>query len=108
VLSITLGLLVIWLGLATVYAVFVRSIAYFGDRSLRLGQCWNLAAAALMPGALLMVIAIVLYGLHGVDLIGLSVLSVLHLATGWVYILVAPFSAMRLSDIQAPPANPFG
>jgi hypothetical protein len=105
-MAVGLGLLVIWTVLAAIYTPVIRVIAYFGDRSLRLGQCWNLAGAALMPGALLMVLAIVLYGSQVIDLIGLIVLSAFHFVLGWVYVSVAPLSAPRLARETAV-VNPF-
>ena len=107
VLGVALGLLLAWLILATAYGIVTRLVAYFGDRSLRLGQCWNLAAASLMPGALLMVTAIVLYGLQVVDLIGLSALFVLHLVISWVYLFMAPLRIPRMRTVFSSSANPF-
>lgn len=107
VLGVGVGLILTWLILATAYGIAARLIAYFGDRSLGLGQCWNLAAAALMPGALIMILGIVFYGLQMVDLIGLSMLSVLHFIVGWVYLAFAPLRAPRNAD-ATPATNPFG
>ena len=106
-MTVALGLLLVWMLQATAYGIAAKLVAYFGDRSLRLGQCWNLAAASLMPGTLLMVTAIVLYGLQIVDLIDLSALFVLHLVISWIYISMALLRIPRIRTAFPPSANPF-
>jgi hypothetical protein len=87
-IAVVAALLISWAALATLYVIFVRLIAFFNDRNASWGASWRLASAALMPGAVLLSSAIVLYGLALLDLIRFLVLAVLHLAVGWVYIIL--------------------
>ena len=65
-LAVVGGLLMVWLVLETLYAVPVWLLAFFANRDLRLHEACRLAGAALMPGALLMSVAIVLSGISRV------------------------------------------
>jgi len=100
------GLFASWLALATVYFPVAWVLAYFKDRRLTARGAWKLAAASLLPGALLVCAGIVLYGLGIADLLRLLVLWLAHFAVGWVYLVMAP---LRLPRVTAKPtANPFG
>ena len=57
-----LALLVVWWLLALVYRLPVRLAAFYGNRDVTMGGSWKLAGAALMPGAVLMLAALLLYG----------------------------------------------
>jgi hypothetical protein len=121
-LAVAAGLLTSWLILATIHCPMVRLYAFFKDRQLTLAGSWKLAAAALLPGALLVAVGIVLYGLGLMDLIGFLVLWALHLFVGWAYLFVSPLHLPQTSDAIAvarpnpfdtpepepPSANPFG
>lgn len=105
-LAVVAGLFASWLVLATVYFPVAWVIAYFKDRRLTARGAWKLAAAALLPGALLVCAGIVLYGLGIADLLRLLVLWLAHFAVGWVYLVMAPF---RLPPVTAKlTGNPFG
>lgn len=58
-----------WWMLATIYFLPVWLGGFFGNRHLSFRGSWKLAGAALMPGALLMILAIVLYGFGALDLV---------------------------------------
>jgi hypothetical protein len=105
-LVVVAGLFASWLVLATLYFPIAWVIAYFKDRRLTARGAWKLAAAALLPGALLVCGGIILYGLGIADLLRLLVLWLAHFAVGWVYLIMSPF---RLPPVTAKPkANPFG
>lgn len=98
-----------WIVLATLYCPVVRAYAYFRDRRLTLAGSWKLSAAALLPGALLCVIALALYSVGLLDLIRTLVCWLLHWAVAWGFLLVAPLRLPRVSDALPPPRhNPFG
>jgi len=105
-LAVVAGLFASWLLLASLYFPVAWVIAYFKDRRLTARGAWKLASAALLPGALLVCVGIVLYGLGIADLLRLLVLWLAHFVVGWVYLAMAPF---RLPRVTADPkANPFG
>jgi hypothetical protein len=107
-LAVVTGLFASWLGLATIYCPAARIYAFFKDRQLTLTGSWKIAAAALLPGALLTGAAIVLYGLGMIDLIRFLVLWAIHLIVGLVYLFVSPLRLPRASDsLSAPRHNPF-
>ena len=99
-------LMSIWFVLAWLYAFPVKLIAYYADRDLTFGGAWRLASAALMPGAITMVLGIVLYGWQIIDLIGLGAFVALHLVVGWIYILVSPCRTQQIIP-DALKSNPF-
>jgi len=96
-----------WLVLATLYCPVARIYAFFKDRQLTLLGSWKLAAAALLPGALLTTAGIVLYGLELISLIQFLLLWALHLMVGWVYLFVSPLRLPRASDAALAPRDPF-
>src|SRR5262249_49959231 len=79
------GLLSFWALLACVYCVPVWLIAFFSDRQLSLSGSWRLVGAALMPGALLVTLAVFFYALGTLGLVELFAAWVLHWVIGWVY-----------------------
>lgn len=99
------GLLASWFVLATLYCVPVWLISFFSNRDLNLFASWRLAAAALMPGALLLSTTTVLYDLGGFDLVQLCFAFGMHFIIGWVYLFVSPLFLNRC----LPPSvkNPF-
>jgi len=99
------GLLLIWALLATLYFLPVWLISFFYNRDLNLLASWKLAAASLMPGALLMSTAIVLYELGAFDLVQFCFAAGLHLVIGWVYLFVGPVFLQRV--LSAEKKNPF-
>jgi hypothetical protein len=103
---VVVGLMVIWACLATVYCLPAWLISFFANRDCSLGGSWRLAGAALMPGALLICVATVLYGWGVLDLVRLAVAGALHLVMGWVYLIICPRSLPRHSTVVIS-SNPF-
>ena len=102
------GLLVTWEILAWLYAWPVRLISFYADRDLSWSGAWRLGGAALLSGAMFMVLALDAYAFHQLNLMQLLAAFVLHFMIGWVYVLFAPFALPRCSHTSNPPsANPF-
>jgi hypothetical protein len=96
-----------WFVLAACYAAWVWLFGFFADRSATPMICWRLAAAALAPSAVLVGAAILLYGLHRLNLVGLLFALALQMVIGWVYLLLAPFWLPPHSAKVARRRNPF-
>ena len=113
------GMLIVWALLAALVAGPVRLYSGVLQREATLGGCWRLAMAALMPGALLMSLAILLYSLRRLTLVELLLFGGLHLVCGMVYLCAVPWFLPRRSVVSPfaptpaaapaalPPANPF-
>ncbi|MBX3744577.1 MAG: hypothetical protein KF833_04655 [Verrucomicrobiae bacterium] len=102
---IVLGLAIAWLALALLHTPILATAAFLVGRPLSLGVAWQLAQAALLPGALLMAAAVALYASRQLSLVGLLVALPLHLVAGWIF---AAGGAWKLTRPPAsPPANPF-
>jgi len=101
------GLMLAWALLATVYALPVWLLAFFANRDLSLRGSWRLAGAALMPGALLLTVAIFCYGSGAFDLIRLAAAGAAHLVLGWAYLIAAPLRSPPLPEAAAVKVNPF-
>jgi len=86
--GVVVGLLLLWYVLATVYALPVWLIAFFTNRDLGFLESCRLAGAALMPGALVMTVGIVLYDFGVMDLVGLLFVAGGHFVLGWIYLVV--------------------
>ena len=106
--AVVVGLLLQWAALAVLYLAPVRLAVFFLDREVSRAGCWRLASAALMPGAVVMSGAILLYGMHRLPLVGLLLAVILHLLVGWVYLLIAPFKLpKKAAALAAEKSNPF-
>jgi len=86
-------------------SAFIPTFSGFLTRDDRPGA-WRLACAALLPGAVLPALGLVLYGLQAVDIFGLGYFGTVHFLVGWVYLLAAPVFAPRLSSANIC-RNPF-
>ncbi len=106
-LLIVASLMLIWALLATLYCLPAWLLGFFANRDLSLRSCWNLAGAALMPGALIMCGTVLLYGLGFIELIGLMVGTGLHLLAGWVFLAVSTFKVRWLPGMLPSRSNPF-
>ena len=104
-IGVFFGLLLIWAVLATLYFLPVWLICLFSNRDLNFRASWKLAGAALMPGALLLSLSLVLYELEGFDVIQLCLAFGLHLVIGWIYLFVSPMFLHRA--LPAEKQNPF-
>jgi len=93
------------LALATVYVLPVWLVCFFWNRDLDFLASWKLAAASLMPGALLMSVSLVLYELHVFDLVQFCFAVGMHLVIGWIYLFVSPMFLKR--NLPAEKKNPF-
>lgn len=101
------GVWLSWFLLALVYAPIAKLIAYFNDRELSWRGSWRLASAAQMTGALLMSLAILLYGLQAFDLIRFIFFFSAHFVVAWVYLCAAPFFLPPVSEKDPAAKNPF-
>lgn len=101
------GLMASWWLLGTAYAVVVWLTALYANRELRWSGCWKLAAAAMMPGTLIMTLGVFAYGLGFVDLIRLAVVFAVHWLTEWIYLFVSPFFLPPDSEPGKQKRNPF-
>jgi hypothetical protein len=96
-----------WTILATVYFLPVWLGGFFANRNLSLGQSWKLAGTALMPGALLMILAILGYGFGLLDIVQLSAVVGAHLLAGWVYLFLGVWASPKITRDTASTQNPF-
>jgi Protein of unknown function (DUF1189) len=99
------GLLLTWTILATFYFLIVWVISFFSDRDLTFRASWKLAAAALLPGALILTSGIFLYGLGLFDLVQLGFAFTMHLIVSWIYLLISPMFLTRVARKEK--KNPF-
>ncbi len=99
------GLLIVWAALATVYFFPVWLVCLFSNRDLNFRASWKLAGAALMPGALLLSLSLVLYELGGFDIVQFCFAFGMHLVIGWIYLFVSPMFLNRA--LPAEKKNPF-
>lgn len=100
------SLLVCWAVLATIYAGPTWLVGFFTNRNLSLGGSWRLAGAALMPGCVLMMVTVFVYGLGFLDLVRLGVAFAAHFVVAWVYIGLS-IRKVPLHPEVAAKANPF-
>ena len=98
-------LLVSWAVLATLYSWPIWLLAFYLDRTATWWSCWKLAAAALLPGALVMPGVLWLYSMQRLSLIGLLVSLPIQLLIGWIYASCAPTCLPSLSPGST--KNPF-
>ncbi len=106
ILGVALYLIISWYALATLYAGPVWYLAYFMNRDLTWRSSWRFCGAALLPGALLMWLAISFYSLAVMDLVQLGFVFIAHVVMSWVYILVSIHFIPRVAA-DPPPKNPF-
>lgn len=99
------GLLLTWAAMAAIYVLPVWLVCFFTNRDLNFLQSWKLAAAALMPGALLLSMAVVLYDFGAFDFVQLCFAFGMHLIIGWIYLFVSPMFLRR--TVRADKKNPF-
>jgi hypothetical protein len=101
-----LWLLLVWAVLAAIYMAPARFIAWVADRFLPWGGAWRLASAALLPGAVMMAGAMLLYGWNVIDLVGLSFFAAVHTLLGWIYLAGGACKVTRLFPEESK-RNPF-
>jgi hypothetical protein len=93
--------------LAAVYSLPVWLIGFFANRDLDWLGSWKLASASLLPGALVVAVATVLYGLGVLDLVQLIAVQVGHLVMGWIYAGISPLFLPRHPAAERRGKNPF-
>lgn len=101
------ALFLTWFLLALLYCPGAYLLAFYADRDLTWAGAWRLAAASLLPGAVLMTLALLLYGSGMIRLLHLGVLLVVHLLVGWIYVLISPWALPRRSAAPGRKQNPF-
>ena len=105
--AVVVWLFASWFVLATLYCPIVHIYSFFKDRRVTLVGSWKVAAAALLPAAMMVAGAIVLYGLGLISLLQFLILWVLHLVVGWVYLFASSLQLPSASDTANVPRNPF-
>jgi len=106
VLAVVAGLMLLWAAMATVYFLPAWLIGFLTNRDLNFRASWKLAGAALMPGALLLTAAIVLYDFAALDLIQFCFIVGAHFALGWIYLFLSQLFLPRIESTP-PKNNPF-
>ncbi len=96
-----------WWLLATIYFLPVWLSGFFANRDLNFRQSWKLAGAALMPGALVMILAIVFYGFGALDVVQFAAVVVAHFIVGWVYLVWGVWVTPKMAAKSVAAKNPF-
>ncbi len=107
-LAVIALLFVSWTLLASAYCLLPFLLAYFKDREINFGISWRLSGAALMPGAILLITSLLLYGLGLLDLVRLGVFFALHFFVPWFYLMAAPLKLPPAKQGPETLPNPFG
>lgn len=100
------ALLLCWVILATIYFLPVWIAGFLANRKLDLWASWKLSAAAVLPGALLMIVAIWLYDFGQLRLVSFSFIFAAHFVLGWIYLAVSLFFVPGISPATRK-GNPF-
>jgi len=100
-------LLVAWAALASIYFLVAWLIAFYTNRALSLWGSWKTSGAALLPGAVFMLGALVLYGFGLLDLVQLIAATAFHFVLGWIYLVCGALAAPPLRPNVTLTANPF-
>ena len=106
-LASAIGLWLSWWLVATLYLMPVWLLGFYTNRTLNLRQSWRLAGAALLPGALLLTLGILLYDLGGLNLVQFSTVFIAHFLLAWIYLFVSLLFLPR-TPVAPPKGNPFG
>jgi CHASE2 domain-containing sensor protein len=96
-----------WAVLATICFLPAWLVGFFANRKINFRAAWKLAGAALMPGAALLVVAIIFYGWRWLDPVQLTAAFAAHFVIGFIYIFVAPLFTPKLETELAAKKNPF-
>jgi hypothetical protein len=102
-----LGLMASWALLAALYSPVAMLTAFFANRDLSWAGSWRLAAAALMPGALVLTAAIFFYGVGVLDFVRLGICVGMHFVIGWIYLLASPLFLPQHPAVTVIKGNPF-
>jgi hypothetical protein len=93
-----------WIGIAILYAIPVRLLALSWRRRVSLWGAWKLSMAALLPGAILLTVAIGIYGLGQIQIPELMFTWAAHFVVGWIFVIGGTY---RL-PFKIANTNPFG
>ena len=96
-----------WALLASVYCLPVSLLGFFANRDLPLSASWRLSGTALMPGAVLMTVALIVYRWGMLEVVGLTIVAAAHIFIGWCFLVAAIFSVRRHPSVELIQANPF-
>jgi hypothetical protein len=102
----TIGLLLSWWLLATVYFLPVWLLGFFANRDLNFRASWKLSGAALLPGALMMAAGVLVYDAGFLDLVSLGFVFAAHFVLGWIYLFLSQIFLPRISGAKVK-GNPF-
>ena len=105
--AVVIVLMPSWWMLAAVYCALAKASAFYANRRLGWWESWKLSGAALMPGAFVVMVAILGYGWLGLDLIQLGLFFILHVVTGWLYLVASPFFLPKDTEAPSITPNPF-
>ncbi|HUA39405.1 MAG TPA: hypothetical protein VMA35_13515 [Candidatus Sulfopaludibacter sp.] len=100
------GCLLSWWLLAALYFLPLWLLGFYANRDLSFRQSWRLAGAALIPGAVLMAVAVFLYGLGFLNLVSFGFIFGAHFVIGWIYLFVSLLFVPRAPTITNR-GNPF-
>lgn len=106
VLGTVVYLMLSWSILATLYFAPTWLLGFFANRDLTFKGSWNLCSAALMPGALAMLVAILFYGIGMLDLVHLGFGWAVHMVMGWIYVAISTWYVPLVGEANVP-RNPF-
>lgn len=109
------GILACWCMLAAIYAMPFHLLAYLFCRECSSRLAFRMNLMSLIPPALFMTLALVLYGQQRLHLQELLVACVIHIPLAWILALLSLFhldrrpsrTASRGQDVEPSP-NPFG
>jgi len=94
----------VWWILATLYFVPAWIFAFYLNREADFRASWKLSAAALLPGALLLVAGILLYDFDFLTLVSFGFIFGAHFILGWICLFAASFFLPRIPPLRK---NPF-
>src|SRR3954470_9384625 len=93
-----------WIGLAIVYSIPVRLLALSWRRRVSLWGAWKVSMAGMLPGAILLTVAIGIYGLRQIRLLELVFTWAIHFVVGWIFIIGGTYKL----PLKSATVNPFG
>ncbi|MGO8767018.1 MAG: hypothetical protein ACLQSR_18020 [Limisphaerales bacterium] len=95
-----------WAVLATLYFLPVWIAGYLANRKLGFLSSWKLSAAAVLPGAMLMIAGIWLYDFGLLRLVSFTFIFAAHFVLGWIYLAASLFFVRGIPPAM-PGGNPF-
>jgi len=101
------GFMIFWTLLATVYFFPAWLAGFFANRDLNLRQSWKLAGAALLPGTVLVAVAVFFYGIGALDLVQLAAAGGASTVAGWIFLFAGVLASPKLSSATTERKNPF-